>query len=328
VDLLFLFAYRWRYLLVAFNFPFDISRVAVDFTNARGRFAGGFALELWSYLDLSGCYRPNGYRPRIAIKHIDSKRALKGFTARRNPDAVDRIPEGSETGKPEQNYNFRGNFLDLRTLAFALTDRGHTLESACQAFGVEHGKKSVEVHGIVTEAYIDYNRRDVLATSELAAKLLEEYAKHPIALQPTKGYSPASIGKAYLQAMGITPIFERQPDFAKEYLGFAATAFFGGRTSAHIRKVPVPVVYTDFLSMYPTVNGLMGLWQFVIARKIRVVEHCGSKVREYLSELAQDDLFKPSTWRNLRGFAKVIPNDDALPRVPNTARKATIGRWR
>jgi hypothetical protein len=30
-----------------------------------------------------------------------------------------------------------------------------------------------------------------------------------------------------------------------------------GRTSAHIRKVTVPVVYTNFLSMYPTVNSLM-----------------------------------------------------------------------
>src|SRR5262249_38894848 len=49
VDLLFLFAYKRRYLLVGFNLPFDLSRVAFDFTNARGRFTGGFALELWSY---------------------------------------------------------------------------------------------------------------------------------------------------------------------------------------------------------------------------------------------------------------------------------------
>ena len=38
-----------------------------------------------------------------------------------------------------------------------------------------------------------------------------------------------------------------------------------GRTSAHIRKVTVPVVYTNFLSMYPTVNSLMDLWRFVTA---------------------------------------------------------------
>src|SRR5579864_2695455 len=77
-----------------------------------------------------------------AIKLIDSKRALKGFTGSRNPDKPDQIPEDSETAQPEENYFFRGHFLDLRTLAFALTDRGHTLESACEAFGVEHGKQA------------------------------------------------------------------------------------------------------------------------------------------------------------------------------------------
>jgi hypothetical protein len=197
---------------------------------------------LWSYVGKAGSQRANPYRPGIGIKQIDSKRALKGFTARNSPDKTDLIPEGSLTGKPEEGYKFRGHFLDLRTLAFALTDRGYSLESACLAFGVEHGKERVARHGMVTEKYIDYNRRDVLATSELAAKLLEEYTKHPIALQVTKAYSPASIGKAYLRAMGIKPVLERQPDFPTAYLGHAQSAFYGGRTSAHIRKVAVPVV--------------------------------------------------------------------------------------
>jgi len=38
-----------RALLVSFNFPFDVSRVAFDFTIARYPFAGGLALQLWSY---------------------------------------------------------------------------------------------------------------------------------------------------------------------------------------------------------------------------------------------------------------------------------------
>src|SRR5205823_2005376 len=108
---------------------------------------------------------------------------------------------------------------------FALTDRGYSLESACEAFGVEHPKQPAGRHGIVAEEYVEYNRRDVLATSELAGKLLEEYDKHPIALQPTKAYSPASIGKAYLRVMGVTPVLERQVDFPKKYLGYAQSAF-------------------------------------------------------------------------------------------------------
>jgi hypothetical protein len=305
--------YKGRCLLVGFNLPFDLSRIACDVTDARGRFAGGFSLGFWSRFDKHHSDRSNRFRPRIAIKQIDNKRALKGFTGRNSPDKADLIPEESTDGKPEKAYRFRGHFLDLRTLAFALTDKSYSLESACKAFGVEHGKQPVARHGTVTEKYIHYNRRDVLATWELAVKLLEEYGKHPITLQATKAYSPASIGKAYLRAMGIRPVLERQPRFPKKYLGYAASAFFGGRTSAHIRKVPVPVVYTDFLSMYPTVNGLMGLWRFVTAREIRVVEHCREEIQALLGRIKPDDLFKPETWKHLTAFVRIIPDGDILP---------------
>ncbi|HEY2822449.1 MAG TPA: hypothetical protein VGJ06_15500, partial [Candidatus Acidoferrum sp.] len=156
-------------------------------------------------------------------------------------------------------------------------------------------------------------RRDVLATSELATKLLEEFAKHPILLQPTKAYSPASIGKSYLHAMGIDPILQRQPNFPKQYLGYAQSAFYGGRTSAHIRKQPVPVVYTDFLSMYPTVNSLMGLWQLVIAREIRIVTDCKTGIEKFLRQLTASALFDPKTWKKLNGFVRIIPDGDVLP---------------
>ena len=312
VEKLFRSAYKGRFLLTAFNFPFDISRVARDFTNARGRFVGGFSLDLWSYVS-DGHEKSHRFRPSICIKHIDSKRALKGFTGRQKPDEEDLIPEGSPTGKPEKGYIFRGHFLDLRTLAFALTDRGYTLAGACEAFGVEHGKQIVKRHGIVTKKYVDYNRRDVLATSELAVKLLEEYARHPIELQATKAYSPASIGKAYLRAMGISPIMEHQPDFPRRYLGYAQSAFFGGRTSAHIRKVPVPVVYTDFLSMYPTVNSLMDLWSFVTARKVGVIEHCQAEIESFLHGVTVDRLFNQGSWKQLTAFVRIIPDGDVLP---------------
>jgi len=304
--------YKGRALLVGFNLPFDLSRIAFAARTARGRFAGGFSLALWSYVK-NGIEKPDPNRPSIGIKHIDSKRALKGFTARFGADASDLIPEYSEMGEPEKGYKFRGHMLDLRTLAFALTDRSYSLASACVAFGVEHGKQSVTQHGLITNAYIDYNRRDVQATAELAVKLLAEYTKHPINLQPTKAYSPASIGKAYLRAFGITPIPERQPDFPPVYLGFAQSAFFGGRTSAHIRKVPVPVVYVDFLSMYPTVNGLMDLRRFLIAREVGVVEHCQLEIQKFLRTITPEKLFCPDTWKRLPAFVKLIPDGDLLP---------------
>ncbi|MGC2406130.1 MAG: hypothetical protein WA431_06950, partial [Candidatus Cybelea sp.] len=213
---------------------------------------------------------------------------------------------------PETRYKFRGHFLDLRTLAFVLTDRGHTLDSACKAFGVERGKLKMHQHGVITPGYIDYNRRDVEATAELAFKLLAEYDKFDVNLQETQAYSPASLGKAHLRAMGIVPIAERQA-FPKRYLGYAQSAFVGGRTSAHIRKVAVPVVYTDFLSMYPTVNALMGLWKFVVAENVSAVPMDVSETTDFLRTISVDKAFDPAMWTNLTAFARVIPEGDILP---------------
>ena len=306
-------AFDGRALLVGFNLPFDLARVATWAGSARGRFNGGFSFALWHYIDSNGEAQEDRYRPRIVVKHVDSKRALKAFTSTRDPDPADQIPEGSEDGKPKNGFGFRGHFLDLRTLAFALTDRGLSLESACVAFGVENGKTQAKEHGVISDEYISYNRRDVQATSELAFKLLAEFDRHPIALQETKAYSPASIGKAYLRAMGVRPILERQPNFPKQYLGYAQSAFYGGRTSAHIRKVPVPVVYCDFLSMYPTVNALMGLWRFVVAKEIRIKKASVKEVQTLLDSLDVHSCFDPKTWQLFPVFVRVMPDGDILP---------------
>ena len=144
-------------------------------------------------------------------------------------------------------------------------------------------------------------------------KLLAEYALHPIPLQATKAYSTASIGKAYLEAMGVTPLLVRMPDFPKRYLGHAESAFFGGRASAHVRKVPVPIVYTDFMSQYSTVNVLMGLWNFVTASEVRVIEDAREELAALLRAVTPEWALDQANWKRLAGFARIIPDGDVLP---------------
>jgi hypothetical protein len=307
LDEFFRAAYKGRCVVVGFNLPFDLSRLAFDVAPSRGEFAGGFSLGLWSYVDGKGRRKRNAFRPRIGIRHIDSKRSLIGFTARKSPDSDD-LDTDKKTGKAR---TFRGHFLDLRTLAFAL-DRSHSLKSACDAFGVEQGKLEVSEHGKITEEYIAYCRRDVEATVELAEKLLEEFDRHPIQLRATSAFSPASIGKAYLREMGTSPILDRQKNL-QPYIGYAQSAFFGGRTSAHIRKFPVPVVYTDFLSMYPTVNSLMDLWTFVTAKEVRVRTGCNDEIKSFLEQITPDRLFEQSTWKQLTAFVRIVPQGNILP---------------
>jgi hypothetical protein len=306
-------AFKKRSLIVGFNLPFDLSRLAVGWGSARGRFQGGISLALFTYQTEDGMWKEaHLYRPRVAIKHIDSKRALKGFIRPGALDDIDQIPEGAEGGKPEEGYMFRGHFLDLRTVVYALTDEGHSLASACEAYGVEAGKLEVESHGYISPEYIEYNRRDVEATAELFVKVMEDYGPHPISLQPTKAYSPASIGKAYLRAMGIEPRLKRQADFSPEILGYSMVSYYGGRAECRIRKVPLPVVYLDFLSMYPTVNALMELWRFHIAEQIEVEDRT-AEIRRLLEGITLDDCFRPETWPQLMVIVEVEAEGDVLP---------------
>jgi hypothetical protein len=286
------YGYRHRALVVGFNLPFDLTRLAVHVGDARRAYAGGISLQLWRDEDKAR------FRPRVAYKTIDSIRHLIGFTAM----------DGGEE-------RFRGHFLDLRTLCFALSDFAGSLESCSERFGVNYTKRAVH-HGHVDENYITYCREDVAATAALFRAAMTEYVRHPIALQPTRAFSPAAIGKAYLKAMGIRPVLERQPDVPPEILGYAMAAFFGGRAECRIRRVPLPVIYVDFLSMYPTVNTLMGSWNLLTARRIAVCE--SAKLLARVRDLVADPqlferAFTRHLWPELLTLVEIRPDGDLVP---------------
>ena len=192
-------AYKQRALVVGFNLPFDLTRLAVGVGEAKGWFHGGFSLPLSTYRG-----GENRYRPRILVRMIDSKRAEISFSRPAGIDLADQVPDDSLDGHPDRKWSFRGRFLDLRTLAFALTNTGHSLESASKAFGAPYEKRVVE-HGTVTAELIDYCREDVAATAALCRSALAEYRRHPIKREATKARSPASIAKGYLEEMGLLP---------------------------------------------------------------------------------------------------------------------------
>jgi hypothetical protein len=217
---------------------------------------------------------------------------------------------------------FRGNLLDLHTLIFGLTDKNLSLKFAGDEFETEFRKAGVPAHGTVDAETIDYNRQDVRATGSLLFKVLTEYSRHPINVPVTQVFSPASIGKGYLAGMGILPILERQPDFPPQILGYAMAAYYGGWAETRIRKVPLPVVYLDFLSMYPTVNTLMGTWRLIIAEQIDTLD-VAEEVVELLHDLDWRDLFEKEIWKRFLVLVQVRPDGHALPvRAPYDAAAA------
>lgn len=103
-----------------------------------------------------------------------------------------------------------------------------------------------------------------------------------------------------------------QPDFPDDILGNIMSAYYGGRSEVHIRRNAVQVLYCDFLSMYPTVCTLMGLWRFVTAQGMDWHDST-PKTREFLDTVTIPDLQKQETWQSLCTLVQVMPDADIFP---------------
>lgn len=288
-------------LVVGFNLPFDLSRLAIDNKNARDR-NEGWSLVMFQDKDPeSGKVRENPFRPRVIVTPKDSKAAFIRFAG---------ISKRSKKTKQRLIPYTAGRFLDLRTFGWALRNKSYSLQLACEDFGL-HGKLDHKPTGRVSAEEIEYCRQDVRATVALLNEMRCEFDRHPIDLQPEHAYSPASIAKTYLNAMGMIPPLQKF-DIPANAIGSAMQGYYGGRAEARIRHTVVPVVHTDFMSEYPTVNSLLGLWQFVIAKNLRI-EDATDDVRKLLKEVTPEKVFEPDFWKEFAFFALVQPAGDVLP---------------
>jgi hypothetical protein len=319
------YQHRNRCYVVGFNLPFDLGGLASHWGAATRRFRGGWTLGIWGNYDKDGKWQDRRYHPRLLMNAIDPRRTLFGWGSLKPGDADRRGP---------------GRFIDLRTLAFALTDVSHALESACAAFGDPYEKDDVE-HERSTPELIDYAVEDVRHTSLLYRHTLAELAEHcGIDLEPHRLYSPATVGARYLEAMGLerplakfTSLTPQQLGWTEldveddpvhqaseghgvgeELLGYSMSAFYGGRTEARIVRAPVPVVHVDFRSMYPAVNALLGTWGLLRAASVRMID-----VTEELRELLVDPrlldrCLTPELWRQVGvTLVEIEPDGDILP---------------
>lgn len=276
------FKHRTYANVVGFNLPFDLGGLARHFGPARPSrsgsgidYFGGWSLSFWGEHRPDGTWRGPRYKPWLHLKSIDPRRTLIGWVPVQDdePREVAKGPGG-------------GRFVDLRTLAFALTDKSLTLEGACRLFGHEYVKQDVE-YGTITSKLIAYGRDDVAATATLYRDCLTELSKHPgIDLPPHRLYSPATVGARYLQAMGLAEPLT-QHVLSEELLGECMSAFYGGRAEARIVRVPLPVVVADFTSMYPAQNALLGTWPILTADNLTIED-----VTDHVRDLVADpDLF-------------------------------------
>jgi hypothetical protein len=293
--------YPWVYqrkaLCIGHNLPFDLSRLATCWGEAKSKFFGGFWLTLCNCRNDDSCFD----HPPIRIKSLGGKKALFDFRSQRKP-----------SGKVNR---YRGKFLDTTTFGSALLGPGDpSLSGMGKRFKARILKMEGDVDhgGPLNETYLRYALQDVEATWSLYQAQRDVYRQHGLTKEPWKIFSEASIGKAYLADLGILPFLKQHAEFPRTAIGRAMMAYYGGRTEVRIRLQPTEVIYTDFTSEYPTVNALMDIQALLLAEKIDV-QTCLGEAQHLLATLTVDDLLMKKTWPLLRCFVKIIPNCDLLP---------------
>ena len=322
-DVFLYYAVDLRATVIGFNLPFDISRIAIDHGPARNSMRGGFSFSMT--LDRR--------RPRVRVKHLSRSAALIDFAA----------PWEGQTGRSTRNRNQQvpvdsGFFVDVKTAAAALLTFRGPLAALCEKLQTKTRKRQTDEHGgPITLSYLYYAMADVQATWECYEKLAARYASYRLQKPLHRILSEASLGKAMLQEMGVTPFRIKEPDFSKVRLGQLMSAYYGGRAEIRIRREVRRVLYCDFKSMYPTVNTLMGLWRFVIAEEI-VESDVTDEIRTFVESIKVNDLSSPDIWRQLPVLVRIKPDRDLFPvrakynairdDIPNDQKKAasfTIG---
>ena len=296
-------AYELGAQIVGFNLPFDISRLAVRHVDARRKMRGGFSFVL---IDDENW-------PHVSVKHISQRMSFMRFTGT-NP-LKSRAENGDDDSSMEESRTWdRGYFVDLKTLAAALTSESHTLESLSDLLDVPNKKLNPNGHGkIIDLDYVRYALRDTQTSWECFDALAKKV--EGLKLADTGLYdlfSEASLGKAYLKTMGIKPWPEMQPNFPAKTIGRIMSTYYGGRSEVHIRREITPIIHFDFLSMYPTVCTLMNLWRFVIATGIEGSDDTAS-INNFVSNCTAETLRTQSAWQNLNAIVRVLPQHDLFP---------------
>ena len=306
-------AYDLRASIVGFNLPFDISRLALRHGSARGKaMRGGFTFKL----------SRRWWRPNIQIRHLNARASLIQFA---HPPKQ-RSPRGQRTRKAPARER-RGSFIDLKTIAAALLSRSFNLASLADFLKTTTRKSESGGHGKqLNEKYLRYAVQDVQATFECFQALRDRFALHAIEETPIgKILSEASLGKAYLKQMGVRPFREVQPNFPFALIGKIMSAYFGGRAEVRWRREMRQVLYCDFLSMYPTVCTLMGLWRFVIAKGMEWKDTT-EEIRNLVNSISLEELQRPEFWPQLTTIVRVAPQTDIFPvRAKYDGKSQTIG---
>ena len=143
--------------IIGFNLPFDLSRLAVSYTSAMYSMSGGFSF----ILDAAEV------APNVRVKHLSQRSQFINFSGTEKTS-------GRKTKDNEYIPVPRGFFVDVKTLAAALTSQSHSLKSLSKTLNVKFKENSEEHGKPLTRTYIQYAMKDTQVTWECFEALAQK----------------------------------------------------------------------------------------------------------------------------------------------------------
>jgi len=318
------YGYKRQAVVVAMHLGWSLSRLAnrdrwdrLRVGRRNGPFAGGFRLYLFGgpRHDDPTQWHTTRYRHDLLVTHLGRGVTFYGWSSSLDDRLDGRV------------YR-RGRFVDLATAAYAM---GATEETSLTAVAADLG---VDIH---TDDGLDEGSSCCWSAGVAARTVAECFfairnmaATHRVPLALHRLHSPAGLVTAYLGEMGLRPPLERNPEFPRRVLGAGMAAFHGGRVEVNRSTLgrQVPTVWLDLASTYPAICVHKGLWRYLVAERLEVLD----ATAEVRTELETPDLaqrwLRPQTHAAWGVTLVRVAHDgtDPLPRLVH--RVATPKGWR
>jgi hypothetical protein len=297
-------------LIVGYDVPFQISRIAVKWHKSQKR-RRAFSFYFRIFRDKkTGKVRPSGFEPGLSIESLDASKAIYRLIKYKFHD--------KDAERDEEQQSSGVHILDLKTLTAVLTGEACTFQSACGIFGVP-ASRAHKVRPRVTKRAIESLLRDITGELELLNRLRHELHRHPLDQPPECYYSAATLGKDYFVQMGIRPPQEKF-NIPDAFNGIAVQAFFAGRAECTITRTPVPVSYLDFHAQFAAVSSMLNCRELLCAETLEFADFT-TEARKMIDRMTQDDCFRLEFWKQLRWYALVEPRDDVVPMRANFGKR-------
>jgi hypothetical protein len=296
-----------RGLLIGFNLPWDISRIAAGHGRvAVGRGPGG-RIDRSMIGGVSFSFDGTDVRVQVKRTHARGAFIRLALGTGSSPEKRNRLDGGDLE-------DHRGYVVDVSTIAGAMLGRKLSLAQVADTLGTEHRKLDVDLGGPIGPELLRYAMNDVWVTWDAFQDLRGRFEALALPQTPLwRVHSEASIGKAHLREMGLVPWRKAQPEVPGHLLAAILESYYGGRVECGIRSVLVPGVLLDFTAQYPTVSTLMGMWRYHIARGIEATEEPPEQIVRMLHDVSVDRVLEPGFWRGLEALLLIDPQGSSLP---------------